>query len=168
MQDGYGIAAQQRWHSALGRKPVRDRCVDLGTRQIAELAAIKFNIEHLKRAPGLPEMVGDDADGFETRQLFNFWMLRAGILVGERDRRYPHDRTHARHPRDVRLVADRHHRSGERGRHADCTVQHSGYRHVDAEGREPVAFRRCVQPRDRLSDHREVPRILERWIWIEC
>ena len=101
MQDGLRIAVQQSWHPALGRKAGRDCAIDFGTRKIAELATIEFNVKDLERALRLPEMVRDDADRFGTRQLFDLRVLRAGVLVGERDRRYLHDRAHAWHARDL-------------------------------------------------------------------
>ena len=115
------------------------------------------HIERIDRALGLPEVVGNDADGVVVVRARTVCGLEAGVLVGDRHGRDLHHGAHAGHLEDLGLVLDRDHLPGEGRRRPDGGVEHSGHRHVDAEDRAAVALGRRIQARDRLADQANLP-----------
>jgi hypothetical protein len=59
-QDLRRLASDQRRDGALGIEARLQHGVDPGAREIARAAAVELHVEHIERALGLPEMIGDD------------------------------------------------------------------------------------------------------------
>jgi hypothetical protein len=157
------LPPDQRGDALLGVQAGLQHGVDLGGGEIAGDAAVEHNVERIERALGLPELIGDDADRVVARQIRQPWMLGAGVLVGNGERRELHHRTHPGHFENIGLVVDGGHLPAERARALDGGVEHPGDHDVDAEDRAAVAFGRRIQARHRLADEMKSAALLERW-----
>ncbi len=106
-------ASHQRGDATLGVQGRIQHRVDLGAREIALRATVECDVQHVHRAPRLPEMIGDHADRVVARRAGDVRVLGAGILVGDGQRRQPHHGMHARHFQDIGLIPDGNHLPGK-------------------------------------------------------
>ncbi len=90
-----------------------DQRINFRRRKIALRANLKYKVERIGGALGLPEMIGHDTHRIVARQMLHAGILRAGILIGDGDGGQSHHGTHARHLQDVGFVAHFRHGAGE-------------------------------------------------------
>jgi hypothetical protein len=161
-QDPDGLTPDKRRNSFLRIKRGIQLAVDRGGRERTFAAGIEFNLEGIRCALGLPELIGNHADGVMACRSSNARMLGGRILIGYRHCRDTHDSTNAGHSENFGLVHDRNQSAGKGMSCLDGSVEHPRDDDVDAEDRAAVAFGGRIQARHGLADQAKLSSILER------